>query len=145
MVALSVGAGTRSFWNLPLDLPIEVERGKRLATLGEVGEFILALPGALRQHEAWQTATNTVIEAGKSGDTAPVTRAVYMALILTRERARLGLDEQVRACDGYRTPRPQSNARESERCQSLASLTQDLAAARRHLQAVIGSVKQDGA
>lgn len=141
MVALSAWAGTRSIWNLPLDLPIEAERGQRLATLGEVGEFILALPDALRQHESWQSATKAVLEAAKSGDTALVSRAVYMALILTCESARLGLDEQARACDGYRTPQPRSKARERDRFQSLASLTRDLAAARRHLQAVIGSVK----
>ncbi len=141
MVALSVWAGTRSIWNLPLDLPIEAERGERLATLGEVGEFILALPDALRQHESWQSATKTVLEAANSGDTALVTRAVYMALILTREGVRLGPDEQARARDGYRARRHQPNATERKSCQSLTSLTQDLAAARRHLQAVIGSFK----
>lgn len=141
MVASSVWTETRSIWNLPLDHPIEAERGGRLATLGEVGQFLLALPDALRQRESWQRAVKTVLEAAKSGDTAPVTRAVYMALIVTGEKARLGLDGRARACGGRRTYRPQSNARERDPLRSLASLTRDLAAARRHLQAVIGSVK----
>ena len=139
MVASSVSPGRRAIWNLPLDHPIAAGRGRRLATLGEVGEFILALPDALRQHESWQSAAKTVLEASKSRDTAPVTRAVYMALILTGESARHGPDGQAR--DGYRIPRPQSNARERDELQSLSSLVRDLAAARRHLQAVIGSVK----
>jgi hypothetical protein len=141
MVASSVWTKTRSIWNLPFDHPIEAGRGGRLATLGEVGQFILALPDALRQHESWQRATRTVLEAAKSGDTAPVARAVHMALILTGEKARLGADERARACDGHRTSRPQSNAPERDPVRSLASLTRDLAAARRHLQAVIGSVE----
>jgi hypothetical protein len=67
-----------------------------------------------------------------------------MALILTGEKARLGLDERARACDGHRTSQPQSNARERDPLRSLASLTRDLAVACRHLQTVTGSVKQDG-
>jgi hypothetical protein len=141
MVASSVWTRRRAIWNLPLDHPIEAGRSDRLATLGEVGEFILALPDALRQHESWQSATKTVLEAAKSRDTAPVTRAVYMALILTGESTRLGTDERGRACDGNRPPRPQSNARGRDRLQSLASLTRDLAAARRYLRAVIEAVK----
>jgi hypothetical protein len=133
---------TGSVWNLRLDHPIEAGRRGSLRTLGDVGEFILALPDALRQHESWQSATKTVLEAVKSGDTGPVTRAVYMALILTGESARHGIDEQVRACDGdYRTPWPEPNATQRDPLRPLASLTRDLAAARRYLQAVIGSVK----
>ena len=61
MVASSVWTETRSIWNLPLDHPIEAERGGRLATLGEVGQFLLALPDALRQRESWQRAVKTVL------------------------------------------------------------------------------------
>ena len=76
MVASSVWTGTRSIRNLPLNHPIEAERGGRLATLGEVGQFILALPDALREHELWQSAAKTVLEAAKSGDTCRIsTRA----------------------------------------------------------------------
>ena len=141
MVASSAWNRARGIWNLPLDHPIEAERGRRLATLADVGEFILALPQALRQHESWKSAAKTVLEAVKSRDTAPVTRAVYMALVLTSERARRGLDEQAQARDGYRTPRPEPNKRKIDPLESLASLTRDLAAARRYLQTVIGSVK----
>lgn len=139
MVASSVWNRRWSIRNLPLEHPIEAKRGARLATLGDVSEFILSLPHALRQHELWQAATKTVLEAVKSRDTAPVTRAVYLALILTGESARLGPGERARACYGDRTPWPQPNARERDPLQSLASLTRDLASARRYLQAVIGS------
>lgn len=141
MVASSAWNRARGIWNLPLDHPIEAERGRRLATLGDVGEFILALPEALRQHESWQSAAKTLLEAVKSRDTARVTRAVYMALVLSGERARRGLDERAQALDGYRTAWPEANNRATDPLQSLASLKRDLAAARRHLQTVIGSVK----
>jgi hypothetical protein len=75
-----------SVWNLPLDHPIEVGRGK-LATLGDVGTFILALPDALKVDQLWQYAAETVVEAIRSRDTAHVTRAVYMALILTGDES----------------------------------------------------------
>jgi hypothetical protein len=39
-----VAASEDRFWNLPLDRPIEIEHDRRLATLGDVGIFILALP-----------------------------------------------------------------------------------------------------
>jgi hypothetical protein len=75
-------------WNLPLDFPIEVdERGSRLATLGDVAAFILALPETPKRREQWEAAAATVIEAAKSGDTTPVTLAVSMALILSGQNA----------------------------------------------------------
>jgi len=85
MVALSEDR----FWNLPLDHPIAIDDGNQwLATLGDVGTFILALPETLQRQHSWQSATETVLEAAKSGDTAPVTFAVHMALILSGQNAR---------------------------------------------------------
>jgi hypothetical protein len=79
----------QNFWNLPLDHPIEIEHGDRcLRTLGDVGTFILALPETLQRQLSWQAATDTVLEAAKSGDTAPVTFAVHMALMLSGQNAR---------------------------------------------------------
>jgi hypothetical protein len=76
-------------WKLPLDHPIEVEHGEQwLATLGDVGTFILDLPETLKQQHSWQVATASVLEAAKSGDTAPVTIAVHMALLLSGKNAR---------------------------------------------------------
>src|SRR5215469_6986973 len=114
MVASSEWNRARGIWNLALDHPIEAMRGRRLATLGDVGEFILALPEALRQHESWQSAAKTVLEAVKSGDTALVTRAVYMALVLSGERTWLGSDERAQAWGGYRTPWPEPNKGETD-------------------------------
>jgi hypothetical protein len=85
MVALS----EQRFWNRTLDHPIEIEHGDQwLATLGDVGTFILALPETLKQQPSWQAATETVLEAAKSGDTGPVTIAVHFALILSGKSAR---------------------------------------------------------
>jgi hypothetical protein len=141
MVASSAWNRARGIWNLPLDHPIEAERGHRLATLGDVAEFILVLPDALRQHESWQSAAKTVLEALKSRDTTLVTRAVYMALVLNGERTWLGPGERAQAWDGYRTPWPEPNKKETNPLQNLVSLTRDLAAVRLYLQTVIGSVK----
>ena len=63
MVALS----EQGSWDLPLDRPIEIEHGdQRLATLGEVGAYILALPETLQSQELWRAAAETALEAAKS-------------------------------------------------------------------------------
>jgi hypothetical protein len=82
MVAL-----TQSVWDLTLDHPIEVGR-VRLATLGDVGKYILALPETTQRHELWDAAAETVIEATKSGDTKRVSMVVHMALIMSGQDAR---------------------------------------------------------
>jgi hypothetical protein len=77
------------FWNLPLDRPIEIEHGgQRLATLRDVGTFILALPETLKMQPSWQAATEAVLEAAQSGDIASVTIALHMALLLSGQNAR---------------------------------------------------------
>jgi hypothetical protein len=76
-------------WNLPLDSPIEIEhRDHPLATLGEVGQYILSLPETLQRQELWQVAAETVLEAAESGDTARVTLVFHMAAIMTGQNAR---------------------------------------------------------
>jgi hypothetical protein len=75
-------------WDLPLDHPIEVEGG-RLVTLGDVGEFILALPAPLRDTPAWVDAIEAVLAAAESGNAASAMLPVYMALILSGELRRL--------------------------------------------------------
>ena len=85
MVALS----ERGSWNLPLDHPIEIEHGdKRLATLGEVGAYILALPEAAQCQELWHAVAETVLEAAKSGHTARVALVFRMAAIMSGQKAR---------------------------------------------------------
>ena len=81
--------GRQGCWKLPLDTPIEIERGDhRLATLGEVGEYILSLPETLQRHELWQVAAETVLEAAKSGDTARVALVFHMAAIMCGQNTR---------------------------------------------------------
>jgi hypothetical protein len=85
MVALSEQAS----WNLPLNHPIEIEHGdQRLATLGEVGAYILALPETVQRQELWHAAAETVLEAAKSGDTARVAIVFQMAAIMSGRTAR---------------------------------------------------------
>jgi hypothetical protein len=48
----------------------------------------------LKQQLSWQAATETVLEAAKSGDTAPVTIAVHIALMLSGKSARSVWDDE---------------------------------------------------
>jgi hypothetical protein len=85
MVALS----EQGNWNLPLNRPIELEYGEqRLATLGEVGAYILALPETLQRQELWHAAAETVLEALKSGRTARVALVFRLAAIMSGQNAR---------------------------------------------------------
>jgi hypothetical protein len=69
---------SKGSWDLLLDRPIEIEPGdQRLATLAEVGAYILALPEAVQRQELWHAAAETVLEAAKSGHTR-VLRACFL-------------------------------------------------------------------
>jgi hypothetical protein len=88
-------------WNLPLDSLIEIERGdRRLATLRDVGMFILSLPEKVKGQELWQAAAETVLEAVESGDTARVPIVVHMALLMSGRSARSVLDDAPPPTDG---------------------------------------------
>jgi hypothetical protein len=80
----SIGNRRWNPWDLPLDHPIEVEGG-RLATLADVGAFILALPEPVRDAPIWVRATEALLAAAESGNAAPATLPIYMALILSGE------------------------------------------------------------
>jgi len=85
MVALS----EQGNWNLLLNRPIELEQGEqRLATLGEVGAYILALPETLQRQELWHAAAETVLEALKSGHTARVALVFRMAATMSGQNVR---------------------------------------------------------
>jgi hypothetical protein len=89
------------FWDEPLDRPIEIGQGDQcLATLGDVGTFILDLPEALQRQHAWRVATDIVLEAARSGDLAPVTMAVHMALMLSGHNARSVWNDGVDSAEG---------------------------------------------
>jgi hypothetical protein len=76
-------------WNLPLDCPIEIEHGdRRLATLGEVGAYILSLPQSVQRQELWYAAAETLLEAAKSGHTARVAVVFRMAAIMSGRSTR---------------------------------------------------------
>jgi hypothetical protein len=85
-----VALSGRGSWNLPLDRPIEIENGhQRLATLGDVGAYILALPETVQRQELWDAAAETLLEAAKSGHTARVALVFHLAAIMSGQNARL--------------------------------------------------------
>jgi len=79
----------RGSWDLPLDRPIEIESGhQRLATLGEVGAYILALPETVKRQELWHAAAETLLEAAKSGHTARVALVFRLAAVMSGQSVR---------------------------------------------------------
>jgi hypothetical protein len=83
------GLSGQGSWDLPLDHPIEIEESdQRLATLGEVGAYILALPETVQDEELWHAAAETVLEAAKSGRTARVARVFRLAALMSGQNAR---------------------------------------------------------
>jgi hypothetical protein len=88
-------------WDEPLDRPIEIGQGDQcLATLRDVGTFILDLPEAQQQQHAWRVVTDIVLEAARSGDLAPVAMAVHMALMLSGYNARSVWNDGVDPAEG---------------------------------------------
>lgn len=96
--AVMVALSEQGSWDLPLVRPIEIEHGdQRLATLGEVGAYILALPETVQRQELWCAAAETVLEAAKSGRTARVALVSRLASIISGQNARILCDETTAA------------------------------------------------
>ena len=70
-------------WSAPLSWPIFTPDGKRLATLADAHDIVLALPGPERQQAAWQTADKLLTAAAeRGGDIRDATAQVQIALYL---------------------------------------------------------------
>jgi hypothetical protein len=54
-------------WSTPFDDPITLRGGRRIATLQQAADYVMALPENV-QHEAhWQTAVENLINAAETG------------------------------------------------------------------------------
>jgi hypothetical protein len=54
-------------WSTPFDDPIPLPGGRRLVTLQQAADYVMALPDKV-QHEAhWQTAVENLINAAETG------------------------------------------------------------------------------
>jgi hypothetical protein len=54
-------------WSTPFDDPISLRGGRRLVTLQQAADYVMALPEKV-QHEAhWQTAVENLINAAETG------------------------------------------------------------------------------
>jgi hypothetical protein len=54
-------------WSTPFDDPIPLHGGRRLATLQQAADYVMALPEKV-QHEAhWQVAVENLINAAETG------------------------------------------------------------------------------
>lgn len=54
-------------WSTPFDDPIPLRRGRKLVTLQQAADYVMALPEDV-QHEAhWQTAIENLINAAETG------------------------------------------------------------------------------
>ena len=54
-------------WSTAFDDPIPLHGGRRLATLQQAADYVMALPAHV-QHEAhWQTAVENLINAAETG------------------------------------------------------------------------------
>jgi hypothetical protein len=88
-----VASSKQDPWDLPLNHPIEIgQDDRRLATLGEVGAYILGLPEAVKRQELWCAAAEIVLEAAKSGDTARVPLVFHMAALMSGQPSRSVLE-----------------------------------------------------
>ena len=50
-------------WSTPFEDPIPLPRGRQLTTLQDAASYIMKLPKAERNNEAWQTAITCLIMA----------------------------------------------------------------------------------
>lgn len=69
-------------WKRPLTAPLRDRAGTTLYTLADARAYILKLTPARQNSNAWQSAAGKLLAAAESGDTAPATRQLYLALFL---------------------------------------------------------------
>jgi hypothetical protein len=54
-------------WSTPLDEPIALRGGRKLATLQQVADYVMKLPEDVQQEERWQIAVENLIHAAETG------------------------------------------------------------------------------
>jgi hypothetical protein len=79
---------SRMPWTQKFPEPIKLNNGRKIATLGQAREFMLALPERHQSRPFWQYAAELLIEAAERGDRAGVDDA---AAQLSRALAAEGL------------------------------------------------------
>ena len=70
-------------WSAPLSRQIVTRDGTVLRTLADARDFVLRLPPAYQEHNAWQRAAALLIDAAENGgDIRAATDAVFAALFV---------------------------------------------------------------
>ncbi len=54
-------------WSAAFDDPIVLRGGRRLNTLQQAADYIMALPEAVQREERWQVAIENLINAAETG------------------------------------------------------------------------------
>jgi hypothetical protein len=54
-------------WSTPFDDPIPLRGGRRLTTLQQAADYVMALPEEIQQAAHWQIAVENLIEAAETG------------------------------------------------------------------------------
>ncbi len=65
-------------WSLKFDEPIELANGKRLRTLRDAGEYVIALPQREAEEEHWQTAMACLLSASEKKGPVMMARLAMM-------------------------------------------------------------------
>ena len=69
-------------WSAPLSRQIVTRDGTVLRTLADARDFVLRLPPAYQEYNAWQRAAALLIDAAENGDVRAATDAVFAALFV---------------------------------------------------------------
>lgn len=70
-------------WSLPLAQPIKVGR-KTMRTLGDLRDFVLALPDERRETDRWHKVARALLEAAETGNTERGRAAFLLVKFLER-------------------------------------------------------------
>ena len=54
-------------WSTPFDDPIPLPGGRRLVTLQQAADYVVALPEEVQHEARWQTAVEHLINAAETG------------------------------------------------------------------------------
>lgn len=75
-------------WSAPFDDPIPLSRGRRLATLQQAADYVMALPEDVQSAAHWQIAVENLINAAERGGGWLVFARIAMMRALNAEAGR---------------------------------------------------------
>jgi hypothetical protein len=77
-------------WSTPFDDPIPLRGGRRLVTLQQAADYVMALPEKVQHEVHWQVAVENLINAAETGGGWPMFARIAVMRALNADEKKEG-------------------------------------------------------